>query len=291
MHSSKLKDENAPESIFKLESPATAMALDDESMEGLVGMMDGGICYMNLKEKLITKLVGAPSHDNGIVKAKQINSEIFATIHQLGGIKLWNVITGEELASYHFDKLNCTDLVYDAARQRIFVFFSQDQIKILSIDDFQAVKALQLSEAFTRTDGKDEYITHNVRTEEDDSYYYFSLSNNGTLFTTEFSENNEVNFIQLFDQEKVDVTSASLEISNSNKTLAVAYNDGSVQTFRFKREGDLYPSLYLLDQWHMMDDPHGELDQKDDILTRFNREVYGKTVKVKNLILFSYLCN
>lgn len=277
----KIKDENAPEAVFKLECPVTTLTLDDESTEGLAGLMDGGIAYLNFKEKLLTKLVGAPSHDNPIVKVRSINDEIFATIHSLGGIKLWGTTTGEELTNYYFSGLNCTDLIFDESRNRIITFFDKDQVKILSIDDFTSVKTLQEVEAFSQPGEKADYVIQSVKAEEDeDAFFYFTLTNNGLLYTTQFSENDEVNFIEVFEQDKKDASGAFLSVSNTFKTLAIAYNDAFVQIFRYKRGSDLYPSLYLLDEWQMMDDTHGELGQKEDILSRFNREVYGKVVKV-----------
>ena len=55
-----------------------------------------------------------------------------------------------------------------------------------------------------------------------------------------------------------------------------------VQTFRFKRGHRLDPSLQLLDEWDMMENPHGDLD-KDEELGKMTSQIYASKAPVTHL--------
>lgn len=65
------------------------------------GLYNGGISYVNLDSKYRTVLIG--TIDNKFTyETHLVNEKFMITTHSDGRMKLWNVITGEEVMEYKF---------------------------------------------------------------------------------------------------------------------------------------------------------------------------------------------
>jgi len=45
--------------------------------------------------------------------------------------------------------------------------------------------------------------------------------------------------------------------------MNICFDDATIQTYRFYRGNEIYPNVELLDQWNLMDDPHGDPHQNE----------------------------
>lgn len=63
-----------------------------------------------------------------------------------------------------------------------------------------------------------------------------------------------------------------------HRILNICFNDATIQTYGFFRGNQQYPDINALDQWNLMDDPHGDLDKNEEAM-KATLTIYGTKVK------------
>lgn len=175
--------------------------MDDTLNEGLIGTMDGGILYANFKEDLFSKLVGASSVENYVVRVKELDENIFATFHAFGGVKLWSAFTGEELVDISYARISCKDVLLHKGRGELFCFYDDNSCRIVDMNNFDKVTSFILDE-FTAQPGQTEgprYIADSQMIHEQGQAfpYYLAVTNKGEMYVSELREKDEVVWVEV----------------------------------------------------------------------------------------------
>lgn len=176
---------------LELETPVNAIVFDKTGNEGLIGLMSGGISYFNWKENCVTRLVGAPSSDSTILKARLLSEIYLATIHIDGSVKLWDVASCEELASYSYRDLTCSEIFFDAKIGFFYLIYSNNTIRKISKDNLGEFVLYNVDDIRFDKERGTQYIKEGVSFEEP-SYgqYYLLLTNHGDLYYTDLRDAN-----------------------------------------------------------------------------------------------------
>lgn len=161
--------------------------------------MDGGILYGNLKEDLFSKLIGAPAVEDSIIRVKDLNDEIFVTFLALGGIKLWNSLSGEELAEFSYPKISCKDVLLHRGRSEIICFYDDNTCKVIDLNNFEKVTSYVMEESMVQPDNEVRFVfdTKMIQEQGQSLPYYFCVTNKGELFISELREKDEINWTEV----------------------------------------------------------------------------------------------
>jgi len=183
---------------IELSCVPTCIYLEETLSEGLIGSLDGGIVYANFTDEVSSKLVGAPSFTNPIIRAKYINDTTVATIHSSGGFKLWNALNGEELADFTFDKIACQDLLYLPTRNELLAFYDDNSIKSIDMGDFGRLFHYLVDSPMINTDAESRFICDSACAIENNRVYIFAATNKGELFMSDINDTEEITLTEVF---------------------------------------------------------------------------------------------
>lgn len=263
-YSEKLKiDDEANLKKISIPCVPASLFVDETQSEGLIGSVDGGIFYCNFKENLFTKLVGTSSVANNIVKVLKLTDTIFATIHFLGSFKLWNATNGEELADFAYEKINCKTVLYNPSNKLIYAFYDDNSIKTIDFEDFSKVNHLIVEESLVQSDQEPRFFVESAAVVEDHKLYYFAVTNKGEVYTSELKQKDDIEWIEIGPQAHNGKV-CHLKVADDLGQFNIGFEDATIQTYKFHRGGDIYPDKELIDEWNIMDDPHGDLDKNED---------------------------
>lgn len=173
--------------------------MDEKLNEGLIGSLDGGILYGNFKEDVFSKLVGASSVENPILRVKDLDENIFVTFHVFGTIKLWNSFNGEELADYSYPKITCKDVLLHRGRSQIYCFYDDNSVKVVDLDNFEKVTQYVIDEFMVQTDTEPRHINESqfIQEQGQGSAYYLCSTNKGEVYVSELKERDEINLVEV----------------------------------------------------------------------------------------------
>lgn len=251
--------------------------VEETQNEGLIGALDGGIYYCNFKENLFSKLVGTPPTENPVYKAISLTDGVFGTIHALGGFKLWNAHNGEELADYAYEKINCKSLLYQNTKKQIIAFYDDNTIKTIDFEDFSKVTHFIVDEQIIKSDEDPRFFVDSGFVNEQNYFYYFAVTNKGEVYTSELKERDEIEWVEVANQDYKG-TLCHYNLSTKLQQFNLGFDDATIQTYKFNRGNEIYPEIQLIDEWNLMDDPHGDLD-KNDVEKQATFTIYGTKVQ------------
>ena len=199
-YSEKLKfDEDSNFTNIDLKYPATCLHLDESLNEGLLGSLDGGILYANFSEDVFSKLVGAPSVENYVIRYKELDENLFVTFHAFGSVKLWNAINGEELHDFTYSKITCKDVLLHKGRSELYFFYDDNSCKVVDAQNFEKVTQFIIDEVNVQPGEEARYIQDSTMVHEpgQDKPYYFCVTNKGELYVSDLKEKDEINLTEV----------------------------------------------------------------------------------------------
>mmetsp|Transcript_31820 Transcript_31820/g.28874 ORF Transcript_31820/g.28874 Transcript_31820/m.28874 type:complete len:231 (+) Transcript_31820:9-701(+) len=191
-YSEKLKiEEDTNVKKIELAEVPVCLFMEEKFEEGLIGCLEGGIVYANFKEELFSKLVGAPSTENPVIRVKNLHENIICTIHGMGNFKLWNLENGEELANFTYERIYCKDVLYNPNNKQILAYFDDNSFKTYEYHDYSKTFNFMIDEQTLSTERSDQYIAGTQFVDEDNYFYYFAVDNWGELYTSELKDKEE----------------------------------------------------------------------------------------------------
>jgi len=279
-YSEKLKfDEDTNFTNIDLKYPATCLHLDETLNEGLIGSLDGGILYGNFAEDVFSKLVGAPSVENYVIRFKELDDNLFVTFHAFGSVKLWNAINGEELQDFSYSKITCKDVLLHKGRQELYFFYDDNTCKVVDVQNFEKVTQFIIDETNVHPGEESRYIQDSTMVHEQgqDKPYYFCITNKGELYVSDLKDKDEINLTEVMEQLYVG-NLAHFNIQSKHKIINICFDDATIQTYSYYRGNQPYPDVGQIDLWNLMDDPHGDLDRNEEAKAA-TMTIYGTKAK------------
>jgi len=124
---------------------------------------------------------------------------MFVTFHAFGSIKLWNSISGEELADFGFPKITCKDVLLHKGRNELICFYDDNSAKIIDMENFEKITPFIVDEFMIQPGDEPRYIQDSVIVTEQgsDRPYYLGLTNKGEVYYSELREKDEINWVEV----------------------------------------------------------------------------------------------